>query len=72
MQNLHTTTQSIKFPESEGVPALTSKMEVKSCLMTMEHRMPTLEEIDTLEVVTITGDSNWNPKDHNTHPGPML
>ena len=37
--------------------------------MTLEHRMPTLEEVDSLEVVTITGDSSWNPRDHNTYPG---
>ena len=53
-------TQCIKFP---GDPRKWD-FEVRECLMTLQHRLPTMEEKETLPIIEITSKSPWNPHEH--------
>ena len=54
-------TQSFKLPEIEDIFIF----DISSCLATLIHRVPTLEESETLDPIDITNLQNWEPSHHN-------
>ena len=54
-------TQSFKLPGVEDV----FKLDIDSCLVTLPHREPTLEESETLDPINITNLNNWEPSEYN-------
>ena len=54
-------TQPFKLPGVEDV----FKLDIDSCLVTLPHREPTLEESETLDPINITNLNNWEPSEYN-------
>ena len=46
-------------------PDVVIPLEIRSALMTLKLRKPTIEEIENMEFHTLTSDDQWIPRDHN-------
>ena len=57
-------TQSFKLPNKDIIFPL----KVESCLLTLDHRKPTLEESETMIPINITSLAEWEPSVYNATP----